>query len=82
MRQRYRVVVEVTGGSGFGENILWEGKLAELRATYGDDPEASPIQSSEVAGHLTIRKAVRRETPDGWEECADPRRDQSDPDTP
>ncbi|MDP6708866.1 MAG: hypothetical protein QF893_21185 [Alphaproteobacteria bacterium] len=74
MHERYRVVAEVSGGGGAGENVLWEGTLAELRATYGDDPEADPIQSSEVAGHLTVRKVVRRETPDGWEECADPRR--------
>lgn len=73
MRRRYRVVIHVSGGNGDGENVLWEGTFEDLRAKYGDDPDANPIQSSEAAANLTVRNVVQKETKAGWQDCADPR---------
>ncbi len=74
MSQKFRVVIHVSGGGGSGENVLWEGTLEELRAKYVDNPETSPIESSEAARHYVIWKHVQRESKDGWEQCTDPRK--------
>ncbi len=73
MNQKYRVAIQVSGGGEAGENVLWEGSFEELRAKYGDDPDANSIQWSGSAGGLTLRNVVQKETRDGWQECVDPR---------
>ena len=65
----YRVVIQVSGGGGAGENVVWQGTIEEMKAEYGTDP----IESSSGAAYFTVQHVIQRKTEDGWEDCADPR---------
>ena len=79
MSQRYRVASYMIDphGDGFpAESVLWVGTFEELRAKYGDDPDANPITLHDPRDYFLslVSEVLQKETKDGWQECADPRK--------